>query len=49
MAFLLEFYKFMKQRKKFWLWPVFIVGVSFVGLLIAVEGTAISPFIYALF
>ncbi len=46
---LFEFWRFLAVRKKFWLLP--IVTVLFVlGLLLVVaEGSAVAPFIYALF
>jgi len=49
MAFLAEFYDYLKTRKKFWLLPIFIVMVAFGGLIVLTQGSAISPFIYALF
>jgi hypothetical protein len=49
MAFLAEFWGFLRERKKYWLLPVMIVVVLFGGLLILSQGTAIAPFIYTLF
>jgi hypothetical protein len=49
MAFLAEFWGFLRERKKYWLLPVMIVTVLFGGLLILSQGTAIAPFIYTLF
>jgi hypothetical protein len=49
MAFLTEFWGFLRARKKYWLLPVMIVTVLFGGLLILTQGTAIAPFIYTLF
>lgn len=44
-----ELWLFMRVRKKWWLGPIFAVLLLF-GLLIAMtEGTAVAPFIYALF
>ncbi|MFH1136410.1 MAG: DUF5989 family protein [Pseudomonadota bacterium] len=44
-----ELWAFMKQRKKFWLAPV-IFSLTLLGaLLVFSEGSALSPFIYALF
>ena len=44
-----EFWKFMKVRKKFWLLPMILVLVLLGGLLTMAQGTALGPFIYALF
>jgi hypothetical protein len=49
MAFLAEFLEYLKTRKKFWLLPIFIAMVAFGGLIVLTKGSAISPFIYALF
>lgn len=44
-----EFYHFMRERKKWWLVPIVISLVLFGALIILTEGSAIAPFIYALF
>lgn len=44
-----ELVRFMLVRKKFWLIPVFVMFLVFGGLIILTEGTAVSPFIYAIF
>tara|TARA_Y100000591_G_C21717154_1_gene636723 strand:- start:170 stop:319 length:150 start_codon:yes stop_codon:yes gene_type:complete len=49
MSFLIEFFKFLSVRKKYWLMPIIIVLVLFGGLIILAEGTAIAPFIYTIF
>ena len=44
-----EFWEFLKVRKRFWLLPI-IIMLSLMGLLIIfTEGSAVAPFIYALF
>jgi len=49
MEFLKDLWFFMKERKKFWLWPM-IVAFLFMGLLIVFGGgSALAPFIYTLF
>ena len=46
---LLEVFAFLRRRKKYWLIPLMIV-LSVMGLtLVAVQGSAIAPFIYTLF
>lgn len=48
-AFLSEFWLFLKVRKKFWLLPVLIV-MLLLGLLVVVgSGSAVTPFIYTIF
>ena len=49
MAFLAEFWMFLRTRKKFWLMPVLIVLVLFGGLIVLSQGSAVAPFIYTLF
>lgn len=41
--------KFMRVYRKFWMAPLILGLVALGGLLIAVESTAIAPFIYAIF
>ena len=49
MSFLKEFLQFLIIRKKYWLLPIIIVLVLFGGLIILSQGSAVAPFIYALF
>lgn len=49
MSFLIEFWSFLKVRKKFWILPILIILGLFVGLLIFSQGSAVAPFIYAIF
>jgi hypothetical protein len=49
MTFLAEMWAFMRARKKIWLLPILIVMGMFGGLLVLTHGTAVAPFIYALF
>lgn len=49
MSFLIEFWQFLKVRKKFWLLPIVLLMLLFGGLLILAQGSAVAPFIYALF
>jgi hypothetical protein len=48
-SFLIEFWAFLRVRKKFWLLPVLIVMVVFGGLIVLTQGSAVAPFIYTLF
>jgi hypothetical protein len=49
MSFLIEIYKFLRARKKFWLFPIFIVMILLGGLLVLAQGSVFAPFIYTLF
>jgi hypothetical protein len=44
-----EFWDFLKVRKKWWLLPIIILMVLFGALIVFTEGSALAPFIYALF
>jgi len=49
MSFLIEFFKFLMVRKKYWLLPILIVLLLFGGLIVLSQGSAIAPFIYTIF
>tara|TARA_Y100000816_G_C26055440_1_gene553795 strand:- start:238 stop:387 length:150 start_codon:yes stop_codon:yes gene_type:complete len=49
MGFIKEFWEFLKVRKKYWLLPIIIVLVFFGGLIVLSQGSALAPFIYAIF
>lgn len=44
-----EIFKFLVERKKFWLIPIIVILFIFSFIMVIVEGSAVSPFIYALF
>jgi Family of unknown function (DUF5989) len=48
-SFLREFWAFLRVRKKFWLFPVFLVMAIFGGLFVLTKGSAVAPFIYTIF
>jgi hypothetical protein len=48
-SFLIEFWEFLKIRKKYWLLPILIVLVLFGALIVLTQGTAVAPFIYTIF
>jgi hypothetical protein len=49
MSMLRELIAFLRVRKKYWLWPIFIM-MALLGLLIVLaQGSAVAPFIYTLF
>ena len=41
--------KFMRVYRKYWLAPLLIGAIALGGLLVLAEGSAIAPFIYAIF
>ena len=47
-SLLSEFWSFLKQNKKWWLIPLLLVILLFVGLAIF-SGSPVAPFIYTLF
>jgi len=49
MSFLAELFAFMVERKRYWIWPIVIVMLSLSVLLLMTQGSAIAPFIYAIF
>ena len=49
MWFLKEFLDFLKERKKYWLFPILFVLLIFGELIILSQGSAIAPFIYTIF
>ena len=49
MNLLIEFWNFLKVRKKFWLLPIILVLALFGGLIILSQGSAVAPFIYTIF
>jgi NAD/NADP transhydrogenase beta subunit len=44
-----EYIEFLKQRRKWWLWPIVIVMLLLGALVVITQGSAIAPFIYTLF
>ncbi len=44
-----EFLGFLKVRKRYWLIPLVLLMLLLGALIILTEGSAIAPFIYALF
>jgi hypothetical protein len=49
MNLVIELWRFMRVRKKFWMLPILITMFALGGLLILAQGSAIAPFIYTLF
>ena len=48
-SIMLEFWDFLRQRKKFWLLPIVLVMLLLSALIVLTQGSAVAPFIYAIF
>ncbi len=46
---LFELWEFLKVRKLYWLAPIVFMLILLGGLVVFTEGSAVAPFIYALF
>ena len=44
-----EFWDFIKVRKKWWLAPIILILLLLSALIILSQGSALAPFIYAIF
>ena len=49
MSMVKELWAFMRVRKKYWLWPIFIMMALLGVLIVLTQGSAVAPFIYTLF
>ena len=49
MSIFSELWAFMKVRKKWWLGPIIVTMLMLSVLIVLTEGSAVAPFIYALF
>jgi hypothetical protein len=48
-SIILEFWEFLKMRKRYWLLPIVLVLLLLGALIVFTESSAVAPFIYALF
>jgi len=48
-SIIIEFWEFLKFRKRYWLLPIVIMLFLFGALIVFTESSAIAPFIYTLF
>jgi len=44
-----ELWEFLKVRKKWWLFPILFFLILLGGLIVLTQGSALAPFIYAIF
>lgn len=49
LSMLSELWDFLKVRKKWWLLPIILFLILLGGLIILTQGSALAPFIYAIF
>ena len=49
MDFVVQMWRFLGARRKFWLLPIILVSVLLGGLLVLAKGSVVAPFIYTLF
>jgi len=49
LSFLKEFWEFLRERKKYWLFPIIIVLTFFGVLIVLSQGSVVAPFIYTIF
>ena len=49
MDLVVQMWKFLGARRKFWLLPIIVVTVVMGGLLVLAQGSVLAPFIYTLF
>jgi hypothetical protein len=49
MSMIKELAEFLLLRRKFWLWPIFLMMAVLGVLIVLAQGSAVAPFIYTLF
>lgn len=49
LSILSELWDFLRVRKKWWLMPIIIFLVLLGALIVLTQGSALAPFIYAIF
>ena len=49
MSMIKELWAFLRTRKKYWLWPIFIMMALLGVLIVLAHGSALAPFIYTIF
>lgn len=49
MDFVTQMWRFLGERRKYWLLPIVVVSVVLGGLLVLAQGSVVAPFIYTLF
>ena len=49
MDLVVQMWRFLGVRRKFWLLPIILITVLLGGLLVLAQGSVVAPFIYTLF
>ena len=49
MDFVIQMWRFLGVRRKYWLLPIIVITVALGGLLVLAQGSVVAPFIYTLF
>ena len=49
MDFVIQMWRFLEVRRKFWLLPIIVITLVLGGLLVLAHGSVVAPFIYTLF
>lgn len=49
LSVLSEYLRFLREEKKYWMIPIVILFVLMGALVVLLEGSAVAPFIYAIF
>jgi hypothetical protein len=49
MSLVLELWRFIRARKKYWMIPIITVMLLIGALVVVGKGSAVAPFIYTLF
>jgi len=44
-----EFWLFLRERKKWWLTPIFVILLLLGALIFFTQGSTLAPFVYTLF
>jgi hypothetical protein len=47
--FVVQMWRFLGARRKYWLLPIIVITVVLGGLLVLAQGSVVAPFIYTLF
>jgi hypothetical protein len=49
MDFVVQLWRFLGARRKYWLLPIILIVVVLGGLLVLAQGSVVAPFVYTLF
>lgn len=49
MDFVMQMWRFLGARRKYWLLPIIMITLLLGGLLVLAQGSVVAPFIYTLF